>query len=383
MVGKTFIYLDYNATAPMRPEVVEAMRVAFERGGNASSVHGSGRRAREAVDQARASVARLVGAPAEQVVFTSGGTEANNLALKGTGRRRLMISAVEHGSVLATALMADPGATILAVGGEGVVDLAALAQALAAQDEPSLVAVMLANNETGVVQPVERIAAIAHRHEALVHCDAVQAAGKIPVDWTDLGADFMSLSAHKLGGPQGVGALVVDERVALAAQLTGGGQEMGRRSGTENVPGIVGFGVAAELAQRDLARFEALATMRDDMEHRLKEIARRTRCFGADAERLPNTSCLAMPGVSAETQVMAFDLAGFAVSAGAACSSGKVARSHVLEAMGAPEDEAECAIRVSLGWRSERDDVDRFVAAWSDLYGRASANHLAAAETAA
>ena len=382
-MDETFAYLDYNATAPMRPEVVEAMSVAFERGGNASSVHGSGRRARQAVDQARESVARLVGAPAEQVVFTSGGTEANNLALKGSGRRQLMVSAVEHGSVLATALMADPGATILAVDGEGVVDLAALAQALAAQDGPALVAVMLANNETGVVQPVERIAAIARRHEALVLCDAVQAAGKIPVDGADLGADLISLSAHKLGGPQGVGALVVDQRVALAAQLTGGGQELGRRSGTENVAGIVGFGVAADLAQRDLARFQALATMRDDMERRLCEIAQRTRCFGAGAERLPNTSCLTMPGVSAETQVMALDLAGVAVSAGAACSSGKVARSHVLEAMGAAEDEADCAIRVSLGWRSEGDDVDRFVAAWSGLYDRASADRLMAAETAA
>ena len=369
-MAETVAYLDYNATAPARPEVIAAMGSLLALGGNASSVHQLGRAARREVERARGLVAALVGARSEDMVFTSGGTEANNLALKGVGRRRLFVSAVEHGSLLATALVTDGDAVVLPVDGDGAVVLGRLEEALAADPGPKLVSVMLANNETGVVQPVARIAEMAHAHGALVHTDAVQAAGKIPVDMAELGVDLMSLSAHKLGGPQGVGALAVAEGVPLAAQLVGGGQERGRRAGTENVAGIVGFGVAAELALRELSDGRPFAAMRDSLERRLRDIAPAMTCFGGGVARLPNTTCCTMPGVSSETQVMALDLDGIAVSAGAACSSGKVARSHVLEAMGVADEEAECAIRVSLGWRTESGDIDRLVDGWSRLYRR-------------
>ena len=363
-------YLDYNATAPVRPEVGDAMRATLGNVGNPSSVHGAGRAARAAVEEARERVAALAGAAPETVIFTSGGTEANNLALKGVGVRRLMVSSIEHGSVLAAALMADADAVMLPVDGEGVLDPSAFEAALDAEEGPKLVSVMLANNETGVIEPVARIAEIAHGGDTLVHCDAVQAAGKIPLDFQDLGIDLMSLSAHKIGGSQGVGALVVRDDIRLAAQIIGGGQERGRRSGTENVPGIIGFGVAAELAAQNLADSGRLAAMRDEMERRLVAVTGTIERFGARVDRLPNTSCLTMPGVASETQVMALDLAGIEVSAGAACSSGKVARSHVLEAMGVPDERAECAIRVSLGWDTREGDIDRLVAAWTEIYHR-------------
>ncbi|MFQ5958305.1 MAG: cysteine desulfurase family protein [Alphaproteobacteria bacterium] len=362
-------YLDYNAGAPLKPAVVAAMAEARERPGNPSSVHRFGRLARRAVEDARALVAALVGAAPAEVVFTGSGTEANNLALTGCRRRRLIVSAIEHDSVLRAA----PGATRAPVDGDGVVDLAALAATLASEDTPALVSVMLANNETGVVQPAAEVAALARAHGALFHCDAVQAAGKIRVDVAALGADLVSLSAHKLGGPQGVGALVVRDGVDLESLLHGGRQEMGRRAGTENVAGIVGFGVACALAADDLAAAGRLAGLRDEVERRLTAVAPEAGVFGASAERLPNTSCLAMPGVASETQVMALDLAGVAVSAGAACSSGKVSVSHVLRAMGVEEDEAGSAIRVSLGWASTAEDVERLVEAWCALYARTRA----------
>jgi len=369
-VSEPHIYLDYNATAPARPEVIETVARVMARVGNASSVHGPGRAARQDVEAARAAVAALVGAEPRNVIFTSGGTESDNLALKGTGGRRLMVAATEHGAVLAPALLHDAQAVILPVDGEGVIDLAALEQALAASDRPALVAVMLANNETGVIQPVARIAAIAHAHGALVHCDAVQSAGKIPVDIEALGVDLMSLSAHKLGGPQGIGALVLGHDLEIHAEIVGGGQEMGRRSGTENVAGIAGFGRAAALALAGLDGYRALATLRDGMERRLRGIAPQARVFGAGAERLPNTSCISMPGVRSDVQVMTFDLAGIAISAGSACSSGKVSASHVLEAMGIPHDEAMTGVRVSLGWGSTAAEIDRFVEVWEELYRR-------------
>ena len=369
-MSEPHIYLDYNATAPARPEVIETVARVMARVGNASSVHGPGRAARQDVEAARAAVAALVGAEPRNVIFTSGGTESDNLALKGTGGRRLMVAATEHGAVLAPALLHDAQAVILPVDGEGVIDLAALEQALAASDRPALVAVMLANNETGVIQPVARIAAIAHAHGALVHCDAVQSAGKIPVDIEALGVDLMSLSAHKLGGPQGIGALVLGHDLEIHAEIVGGGQEMGRRSGTENVAGIAGFGRAAALALAGLDGYRALATLRDGMERRLRGIAPQARVFGAGAERLPNTSCISMPGVRSDVQVMTFDLAGIAISAGSACSSGKVSASHVLEAMGIPHDEAMTGVRVSLGWGSTAAEIDRFVEVWEELYRR-------------
>jgi cysteine desulfurase len=259
------IYLDYNATAPIRAEVIALMGEIMGTVGNASSVHGPGRKARERVDTARQQVADLVAAPAKNVIFTGGGTEADNLALRGFQRRHLIVSGVEHGAVLAPALLLDAHATIVDVDAHGRMDLKSLEGALADVDGPALVSLMLANNETGVLEPVAEAAEIAHAHNALIHCDGIQGAGKIAMDINELGIDLLSLSAHKFGGPQGVGALVMREERMILAQMVGGGQEMGRRSGTENVAGIAGFGAAARLARDDLAEFAKLADLRDEM----------------------------------------------------------------------------------------------------------------------
>lgn len=361
-------YLDYNATAPIRPEVAAAMGEALLLGGNPSSVHGRGRAARQAVEKARRMLADAVGVRAEEVIFAGGGTEANHLALLGPGFARVMVSAIEHDSVRAV----RPEAEILPVDPAGAIDCAALAARLAADPRPALVSVMAANNETGVVQPVAEAARLVHAHGGLLHCDAVQALGKLPLDRAALGADLLSLSAHKIGGPQGVGALIAPAVLALAPLLRGGGQERGRRAGTENVAGIVGFGLAARIAAEELGSGEGgrLAALRDRAEARLSAIEPAIRIFGRDAGRLPNTLAMALPGFSGETLVMALDLEGVQVSAGAACSSGKVRRSHVLLAMGASPEEAEGAIRISLGWGSREEDIDRLVTAWSRLHAR-------------
>jgi cysteine desulfurase len=366
-------YLDHNATSPLRPEAFDAMAEALRMAGNPSSVHRAGRRARALVDQARRDVAAPVGALPAEVVFTSGGTEANNLALRGSGRRRVLVSAVEHDSVLQAA--AD--AAIVPVDGEGVVDLAALERMLAA-GEPALVSVMFANNETGVLQPIAEAARLARQAGALVHCDAVQGAGKLPVDLHGLGVDYLSLSAHKLGGPTGVGALVVRDGAPFVSDRRGGGQEANRRAGTENLSGIAGFGAAAVAARSGLT----VDGLRDRLETALLAIAPGARVFGAGASRLGNTTCIAMPGVTAETQVMALDLAGVCVSAGAACSSGKVRRSAVLAAMGVEDAVAETAIRISLGWNSEAEEIDRLIAAWRDLYIRVTRSDIVHARAA-
>lgn len=363
-------YLDYNASAPIRPQAAAAVSRALSITGNASSVHGFGRRARACLEDAREAVAALVQAPPAAVIFTSGGTEANTLALHGLVHgRRVLVSAGEHPSVL----NALPGRVHVPLTGDGVIDLAALEGALAADPQPALISVMLANNETGVIQPIAAVVELARRFSALVHCDAVQAAGKITVDMTDLGVDCLSLSGHKIGGPQGVGALIAGETLALAPVLLGGGQERRRRAGTENLPGIAGFAAAADAAGADLDDAPRIAALRDDLERRACEVAPAIFILGADAPRLPNTSCIALPGWPAETQVMGLDLAGVAVSAGSACSSGKVAPSHVLRAMGADDAVAGSAIRVSLGWASAAADVDHFIQAWGDLYARSTA----------
>jgi len=363
-------YLDWNATAPLRPEAAAAMAEALMRTGNPSSVHRWGREARRAMETARAQVAALVGAAPGEVVFTSGGTEANRLALGGLAGRRLLVSALEHDSVR----QAADGAAAIPATPEGVIDLAALKRMLAEDERPALVSLMLANNETGVIQPVAEAARLAHAKGALLHCDAVQAAGKIAVDRAALGADLLALSAHKLGGPPGVGALIVAEAVPLKAVQTGGGQERGRRAGTENLPGIVGFGAAAAAAAERLQDYAAVALLRDEAERRLAAIAPDAPVYGAAAPRLANTLSLGMPGVPAATQVMALDLAGVMVSAGAACSSGKIRRSRVLEAMGVKAEAAESAIRISLGWTSSAIDIDQLVEAWGALYARTRAS---------
>lgn len=361
------IYLDHNATAPLRPQAQAAMIAAMSVAGNPSSVHGFGRAARRVVEDAREQVAALTGSPPAAVIFTSGGTEANALALNGCGRGRVLASAVEHASVLE----ARPCIERIPVGSDGIVDLDALEEMLAADDRPALVSVMLANNETGAVQPVAEIAEIAARNGAIVHCDAVQAAGKMPLDPARLGVQLLSVSAHKLGGPTGVGALVVDG-VHLAPQLRGGGQERRRRAGTENVVGLAGFGAAAEAAG-DRASIRASAARLGAMRARLEAAvctASPARIIAGGAERLANTTCVLTPGLAAETLVIALDLAGVAVSAGSACSSGKVATSHVLQAMGLGEHLAGQAVRVSTGWNTTDEDVDEFIAIWIAVTGR-------------
>lgn len=367
------VYLDYNATAPLRPEVVSAMTDAFGLCGNASSVHRFGRLARRAVEDARDAIADSVDAAAAEIVFTSGGTEANNLALRGSARP-VLISAIEHDSVHA----ACDEKSLIRVDSNGVVDLGHLEELLKAANTPVLVSVMLANNETGVVQPIDRVAELAKQYGALVHCDAVQALGKIPVSFAELDVDMMSLSAHKLGGPQGVGTLIIRDGLNLAPIQRGGGQERSRRAGTENIAGIAGFGAAAALAASAVAAAPELADMRDHIEARVRAAVPDAIIYGADAPRLANTSCIGLPGVTNEVQVMALDLAGVAVSAGSACSSGKLTPSHVLQAMGATDDAAASAIRVSLGWQTSAGDCDRFIETWTALANRRESYELPA-----
>jgi cysteine desulfurase len=358
------VYLDYNATAPIRPGVVAAMTAALETVGNASSVHGAGRSARRALEGARRAVARLVGVEPAQVLFTSGGTEANNQALAAAGGA-VLATRIEHDSVLGPA---GAGA-VLPVDGAGRLDLDRFTAMLEAE-RPALAAVMLANNETGVIQPVAAAAAVCRRLGVRLHVDAIQAAGKIPVDFPALGADSLSLSAHKLGGPQGVGALITAPGFEPPPLLRGGGQEQHRRAGTENLPGIVGFGAAAELALEDQGFEEWVGGLRDQLEAALQDLAPTARVFGHNADRLPNTSCIAFPGLASETLLIALDLAGIAVSSGSACSSGKVGPSHVLAAMGVPLELARSAIRISLGWASREADIERLLAALRTILER-------------
>jgi len=364
-------YLDYNATAPVWPDVVEAVSEALAAGGNASSVHTEGRAARKLVEEAREKVAALVNARPSQVVFTGGGTEANNLAMAQAGPKETIVSLIEHDSIL----QVSESGPKLSVDADGVVDTKSLPM-----DGVSLVSVMLANNETGVLQPVSEVVETCRDHEVMVHSDAIQAAGKIKVDWHDLGVHMMSLSAHKLGGPQGVGALVIDEELDIAPLLKGGGQERSRRAGTENVAGIAGFGVAAALAQKNFEMMADVAALRDALEQGLLAIDPTLKIHGRGVDRLPNTTCVSMPDVDAETQVMSLDLAGVMVSAGSACSSGKVTTSHVLKAMGLEDGLASSAIRISLGWHSTQVDVDTFLTAWRDLYARTRSPQATAAE---
>jgi cysteine desulfurase len=358
------VYLDYNATAPIRPDAVEALTRAFAVGGNPSSVHASGRAARAMVEQARTEIAALVGGPASTVVFTSGGTEANALAIESavaTGSRRLIVSAIEHDSVLESAKASGAAVEFLPVNADGLADLAWLGDRLSgwdAADGRPFLALMLANNETGVIQPVREASELVRAAEGWLHVDAIQAAGKILTDSRALGADTLVVSAHKLGGPQGVGALTFGPRATLVRRQHGGGQERGRRAGTENVAGIAAFGAAALASLRDR---DVQAAWRDATAERLK--AEGAVVIGEDAPRLPNTLCLARPGMKSDLQIMKLDLAGIMVGAGSACSSGKVKASHVLTAMGL-KDLADCAIRISGGWATKQADWVAFERAW-------------------
>ncbi|SEQ05723.1 cysteine desulfurase [Faunimonas pinastri] len=376
------IYMDANAGAPLLREVRDSLVETLSLASNPSSVHSEGRRARGLVERARGQVAALVGARTEGVTFTSGATEAAVLALSPTLSRgsetvrlgRLYVGATEHPCVLAGGRFAPEDVERLPARADGRIDLDTLEARLAAHDYATgapLVALMLANNETGIVNPVSEAARIVKSHGGFVFCDAVQAAGRIPFSIDELGVDFLSLSAHKLGGPQGVGALVsASEDLRPASLLRGGGQERYKRAGTENVTGIVGFGIAAELFGIYLNSVGELARLRDELEAGLIEISPEIGIMGRDLARLPNTTLFVVPGVAAETAVIAFDLQGIAVSAGSACSSGKVAASHVLEAMGLPFDLARSGIRVSLCVDASRADIHRFIAAWREIYPR-------------
>lgn len=370
-------YLDWNATAPLRPEARQALTDAFAVDGNPSSVHAEGRNARRLVERAREQVAALVGARAADVFFTSGGTEANLLVLtpaieaadEKRPRQRLLMSAIEHTSVRTGGRFPRAAIEDIPVTGDGRIDLAALEDAVGSASRP-LVSLMLANNETGVVQPVADAAGIAHAAGGLLHTDAVQAIGRISCDIGRLGADLLTLSAHKIGGPKGVGALVRrSEDIHFPDPLIrGGGQERGMRAGTENVAGIAAFGAAAAAVQRQLAgEAGRMRALRDALEAGLKAITPQAVIFAAAAERLPNTTLFAVEGAKAETAVIAFDLEGIAVSSGAACSSGKVQPSHVLAAMGVSPALLRGAVRVSLGWTTTETDVERFLSAWRKL----------------
>jgi cysteine desulfurase len=354
----------------LRAEARAAVVAALDAFGNASSVHAEGRRARAIVDEAREAVATLVNAEPGEVVFTSGATEANTWALSAPWST-IALAEIEHDSVRAPAAQfaASRGAFILGlpVANDGTVDVP-----LEKQADGLLVALQMANNETGVLQDVAAAGLKARAHGASLHCDAVQAPGRVAIDFKTLGATTMSLSAHKIGGPKGVGALVVGNGVTLPPLLSGGGQEQRRRAGTENVAAIAGFGAAAKAALRDLADAPRIAKLRDELEAAVRRTTPEAVVIGAGAPRLPNTSSIALRGVSAETLVIKFDLAGVAISAGAACSSGKVAQSHVLTAMGLPAEIAGSAIRVSIGAETTEQDVAAFVAAWTRICGSAS-----------
>jgi cysteine desulfurase len=400
VTGPSRAYLDHNATTPVRPAVAEAMARALAMPGNPSSVHGEGRAARAVIERAREQVAALVGGKASNVVFTSGGTEANAAVLSPglmdcsggrdcvrTPASLLLHGATEHPCVRDGHRFSTGAVEAIPVDGDGLADpgwIEARLEKLAAEQPGAraLVSLHLANNETGVIQPVAEVAALARRFGALVHSDAVQAAGKIAIDINALGVDVLTLSAHKLGGPKGVGAIVFRTGALELADkpMRGGGQERGWRAGTENVPGISGFGVAAELAGATLAGEAArLASLRDALEAGLLALAPDTAIFGRCSPRLPNTSAFATPGVSAETMLIKLDLAGVALSSGSACSSGKVKASHVLAAMGVDPAMSAGALRASLGWTTCEGDIDKFLAAYAQALAATRGREVQAA----
>jgi cysteine desulfurase len=365
-------YFDHNATTPLHPSVAETVaRVLRDEFGNPSSVHRYGQRAKAILDDARAAAARLIGADASEMVFTSGGTEADNFALRGaaealepTGRRHLIVSAIEHEAVLNTAkALARRGwtTTVLPVGADAIVDPDALRSAM--RDDVAVVSVMHANNEVGTIQPVAELAAIAHERGALVHTDAVQSVGKVPVDVRALGVDLLSFSAHKFNGPKGVGALWIKRGTRMTAVMTGGRHERNRRAGTENVAGIAGLGAAAELAASKLASdARSIGRLRDRLEDGILSAVGGTAVNGARDRRVPNTANISFDGVEAESLLIALDLEGMAVSTGSACSSGALEPSHVLRAMGLPAHRTQNSIRFSLGLGNTDEEVNALVA---------------------
>ncbi len=359
-------YLDYNATALIRPDVLSLVTQIMGEVGNASSVHGAGRHARKYIEDARRQVAALCNVTSEQIIFTSGATESINTALCGYRDKRILISAIEHPATIAAA----PHADIIPVTSDGVIDMSAYKKMLNDGAPPALVSVMLVNSETGVIQPIVEMAKLAHDVGALFHTDAVQGAGRIDISMDKLNVDFMSLSAHKMAGPQGVGALITREGLQPVKFMLGGGQEQNYRAGTHNTAGIAGMGLAAELAAQHITDYTTLEKLRDDMEARMRNISNDIIIYGEQAPRVGNTSNIGLQDIPAQTQMMALDLDGIAVSSGSACSSGAFKPSHVLTAMGANKAEAKSALRISMGWATTPADIDRFLESWKKLVNR-------------
>ncbi len=358
---KKLTYLDCNATAPVRPQVISLMGEILAEPGNASSVHGAGRHARKRVEDARGQVARAFAVGPQQVVFNSGATEGNNTIIKGFAGQRILISAIEHASLIDSGVKAE----LIPVTADGVVDLTALEQMLAQGPQVTLVSVMMVNNETGVIQPVAEISKLAKAHGALFHTDAVQALGRLEFTRESIGADFITVSSHKLGGPQGAGAIIMAPKAPLPKLIHGGGQERRQRAGTENIAAIAGFGLAVEIALQEINSYQALSGLRDKIETALSAGTNSLRIHGKAVPRVANTTSFSLNGSTSETLLLALDLEGIAISSGSACSSGTVKPSHVLTAMGISEQEAGCALRVSLGWNTTEQDVEDFIAAWN------------------
>lgn len=360
------IYLDYNATCPIRAEVIASVTAAMGETGNASSIHSYGRAARKMVEDARSSVAALANVRPAQVIFNSGATEGNNTILSGYRDKTIYTLATEHPSVIEPA----PFAKLIPVREDGLIDLPAF-EAMLATETPALVCVQLVNSETGVIQPMADIAALTKKSCSLLHCDAVQAAGRIALDFKSLGCDYLTLSAHKFGGPQGIGALIFREGLQMPKYLRGGGQEKRQRAGTENVAAIAGFGTAAHLALQELTQYQThTKALQHSLERALRTLANDVIIIGENAPRVTNTTNVILPGITAETQVMAMDLDGIAVSSGSACSSGTFKPSHVLEAMGFGEASSKSALRFSTGWATTQAEIDASVAAYGRMLAR-------------
>lgn len=356
-------YLDYNATAPIRPEIISLMVNIMGQVGNASSVHNFGRTARKYIEDARAQVATLCQVEPEQIIFTCGATESINTALCGYNDRRVLISAIEHPAVMASA----PHAEIIPVTKDGLVNMMAYKELLHGDAPPAMVSVMLVNSETGVIQPIPELAKMAHDVGALFHCDAVQGAGRIDISLDKLGVDYLSLSAHKMAGPQGVGALVLRKGLGLKKFILGGGQEKNLRAGTHNTAGIAGMGLAAQMALQNMPHYNDIQKLRDTLETEIRKITNKAVIYGENAPRVGNTCNVGLTGLPAQIQMMALDLDGVAVSSGSACSSGSFKPSHVLTAMGVDEEGAKSALRISIGYATISADIDHFLQSWSKI----------------
>lgn len=356
------IYLDYNATAPIRPQAAAKMQEVLSLPCNPSSVHGFGRAAKKHLEDSRQVIAEAISAWPNEIIFTASGTEANATALNSFPERKIFACASEHSSILKT--VEKLGGETLPVDGNGILKLEPLQEKLANCEKPALVSVMLANNETGIIQPIAEIAGICRKYSALLHCDAVQALGKIPVDFSLLGADMLTISAHKMGGAVGAAALVAKNNIPLKPLIIGGGQELGRRAGTENVAAICAFAAAtSEINLGFMAKLRASFAAAEE-----KISAAGGIIIGRNSPRLPNTMCVSMPGMDNQIQLMNFDLGGFAVSAGSACSSGRIETSHVLLAMGIAKEIASCTIRISGGWNTTPQEIEKFTEKWITQY---------------